>query len=123
MITEFFEVISEDGSFTTLSTDINISPSNIVATACLCSQFCTGTPYSCFSGFTGFVTVDASGSPTQTDLTGGFFGSTPNVMASNVITLTFACGAIAAGSSGWPVSVDNFMHIVGSCQVIFNPDF
>jgi hypothetical protein len=115
------DAVSEDGAFITTSTDINIAPNNIAASAYLCNQFCTGTPYSCFSGFSGFVTVDSSGAPTQTDLSATFFNSTPAIFANNLITLTFVNGAIAAGASGWPISSDNFLHITSACQLIFTP--
>jgi hypothetical protein len=114
------DAVSEDGFFVTVSTDINMAPNNIVASAYLCNQFCTDTPYSCFSGFSGFTTVDSSGTPSQTDLSQTFFNSAPLIIANNVITVTFVNGCIAAGASGWPVSSDNFLQITSACQIIFS---
>ena len=116
------DAVSVDGAFITVSTDINIGPSNVAVTASLSGLFFTDTPDSAFSGISGFTTQDPNtGAPSETDLSqGSFFNSTPILFASNAIVITFVTGGIAAGSSGWPVSVDNSIHVSGACQVFFD---
>ena len=118
MIVMSQDAVSVDGAFITVSTDINMPPSDVAAVASLSAQFFTDTPDSAFSGISSFVTVDASGKPMKTDLSMSFFNSSPVMFGNNVITITFVTGGIAAGATGWPASVDNMIHVSGTCLVL-----
>jgi hypothetical protein len=121
MILDSQDAVSIDSFVATVSTDFNIAPSNLGVICGLSGMFFTGTSGSAFSGISGFTTQDpTSGVPTQTDLSSSFFNSSAVVVVNNAITITFVTGALAAGSSGWPVSVDNLLYASGFCQVTFS---
>lgn len=105
MIIMTMNAVAFGGFLATVSTDINMPPSNIAAIAFLSEMFWDGTPASSFSDFVSFVTVDDTGTPSQTNLgsTGSIF-----VFANNCITLTFATGTLAA----------NQTNVSGGCLVL-----
>jgi len=114
------EALSVEGGDITISTDINMSPSDVAVTTSLSGfSYITSSHCGAYSGISGFTTQDPNtGESTDVDTSQNHFHATPVLFGNNVITITFV--TVAVTGQAVPYIGQSVIYVSAVCQVNFN---